>query len=173
MSSNKLPRAYIKHQLSGRVRIKIPKKRGNYQYFDEVADAFADCKGITQLQLNPSAASILVQHDDNTTLSAIAEHARHAGLFKLIEDHDSKQLMKEHLSIAGWSAVGVTHLDQSITRLSDGRLDLRTFWFLSFVGFAINEASKGHIFAPATTFLWRAMELLKPKNDNMYGTSKR
>ncbi|MGZ5044724.1 MAG: hypothetical protein ACXV8P_08025 [Methylobacter sp.] len=36
-----LPSAFVKHQLPGRVRLKIPQKRGNVHYFDRLADIFS------------------------------------------------------------------------------------------------------------------------------------
>ena len=173
MTITDLPKAYIKHQLSGRVRLKIPKKRGNYQYFDKVADVLADCEGITQLQLNPSSASLLIQHGPGVQFSSIAAFACSANLFNLIDAGGSDQLTTEHLSIAGWSSVGVTQLDQTITQVSGGRFDLRSMLFLTFVGLGVREATRGHVMAPAATFLWRALELLNAKNENMYGTSKK
>ena len=60
--NNNPPFAYIKHQMPGRVRVKIPQKKGDFRYFDRIAELLTGCPGITQLQLNPPAASILICH---------------------------------------------------------------------------------------------------------------
>jgi hypothetical protein len=86
MNGNKgHPAAYIKHQLPGRVRLKIPQKKGDFDYFDRIADLFSDCPGITQLQFNPPAASILICHEEGTHFLTIVEFAQTNGLFTIIE----------------------------------------------------------------------------------------
>lgn len=161
------PKAYIKHQLVGRVRLKIPVKRGDEQYFEKLAEAFAGCQAITQLQLNPPTASLLIQHG-TAPFAEIADYASDAGLFTLAAPTDSEPQTAEHLSVAGWSSLGVSQLDRQLNQLSDGRVDLRSVFFLGFMGLAVHQASKGHIMSPASTFFWRALELLNNKNEKMF-----
>ena len=39
------PFAYIKHQLPGRVRVKIPQKKGDFRYFDRIAESIRRLPG--------------------------------------------------------------------------------------------------------------------------------
>ena len=89
------PNAFIKHQLPGRVRLKIPQKRGDFQYFDYVAERFADCLGITQLQLNPPAASLLICHEKDMAFQTIAEFAEANEIFSLIDMPDDYERSEE------------------------------------------------------------------------------
>lgn len=163
-----LPKAYIKHQMPGRVRLKIPQMRGNEPYFEHLAEAFADCDAISQIQLNSQAASLLIQHGSNP-FSAVAEFAGNANLFILVaEGADELPAVRARASIAAWSSSGVSQLDQKLAQLSEGRFDLRSIFFLGFVGLAAHQAAKGRIMSPASTFLWRAIELLNSKNDKMF-----
>jgi hypothetical protein len=162
-----LPKAFIKHQLAGRVRLKIPAKRGDEQYFEALAEAFATCETISQLQLNPPTASLLIQHGA-TPFSDIAEFAEIAGLFVLAEEEYADLPAIEHLSVASLSSLGVSHVDKQLKRLSEGRVDLRSAFFLGFMGLAIHQAAKGRIMSPASTFFWRAVELLNNKNEKMF-----
>jgi hypothetical protein len=47
-------------------------------------------------------------------------------------------------------------------------VDLRSAFFLGFMGLAIHQAAKGRIMSPASTFFWRAVELLNNKNEKMF-----
>lgn len=162
-----LPKAFIKHQLAGRVRLKIPQKRGDEAYFEQVAEIFAECEAITQLQLNPPSASLLIQHGA-APFTEIVEFASNAGLFVLVDQGETEVPVTDHLSVAGLSSLGVAQLDETLGQLTAGRVDLRSVFFLGFVGLAAHQAAKGHIMSPASTFLWRAIELLDTKKENMF-----
>lgn len=167
MPNAELPKAYIKHQMAGRVRLKIPRKRGDDAYFEQIAEMFAECDAITQLQLNPPSASLLIQHGA-APFAEIVEFAGNAGLFVLADQSETALPTAEQLSVAGLSALGVAQLDEKLSQLSAGRVDLRSVFFLGFMGLAAHQAAKGHIMSPASTFFWRAIELLNSKNDKMF-----
>lgn len=162
-----LPTAYVKHRMPGRVRLKIPAMRGDDAYFELLAETLAGCEQIRQLQLNPPTASLLVLHDD-APFEAIAEYAVSAGLFAIAEGNGGELPALDNLSVAGLSSLGVSQIDQQLNQLSAGRLDLRSLFFLGFVGLTVHQAAKGHIMSPASTFFWRALELLNSKNENMF-----
>lgn len=167
MPNTDLPQAFIKHQMPGRARLKIPSKRGDETYFEALAEAFAACEAITQLQINPPTASLLIQHG-NAPFSVIAEFAGDAGLFAVAEGEEAEWLATQHLSVASLSSMAAAHLDNKLADLSAGRVDVRSVLFLGFVGLAVHEATKGHVMAPASTFLWRALQLLNKKNDKFF-----
>jgi len=166
-----LPKAYIKHQLAGRVRIKIPEKQGDIAYFERVVRTVARCDAVTWVQKNPASASLLIQHG-TAPFSEIAEFAKNAGLFSLmatkVEQNGFDLHPAGHLSIASLSSLGVAHFDEKLSRFSAGRVDLRSTLFLGFMGLAIHQAAKGHFMSPASTFFWRALELLNSKNETMF-----
>ena len=164
---NSLPKAFIKHQLPGRVRIKIPHKRGNEAFFEELAEAFAGCDFISQLQLNSQSASLLIVHTA-PSVDAIIEFAANVGLFTLVSEDDPDLPVSGNLSLAGFTSLGVAEADKGMRKLTFGLLDLRSVYFVGFVCMGIMEARKGHIMSPASTLWWRALELLNAKNDKMY-----
>jgi hypothetical protein len=167
MTQLDLPKAYIKHQLTGRARVKIPQKRGDEVYFETLAEAFAQCETITQLQLNPQAASLLIQYG-SAPFSEIAAFAVNAGLFTLVEQDDADLPATEHSSVASISSILASRLDHKLADLSAGRIDVRSVLFVAFMGLTIREAAKGHVMAPASTFLWRALQLLNKKNEKLF-----
>lgn len=163
MIEPKIPKAYIKHQVAGRVRLKIPAKRGDEAYFETLTETFAECASITQLQSNADAGSVLLQFDETLFEDVVVFAATH-GLFIVV---DGEEWMANR-SIASWSALGVSHVDTQLNRLSDGRVDLRSVLFLGFMGLAVHQAVRGNVMLPASTFFWRALELLNSKNENMF-----
>lgn len=162
------PSAYIKHQLPGRVRLKIPQKRGDFRYFDRIAELFTDCPGITQLQLNPPAASILICHGTETDFLNIAEFAQTNGLFTIIEQPEEETFSIPRLPIPKLTSTVLNRLDESLMDFSQGRLDGRSLLFLSLIGLAIRQMTKGHIMGPASSLLWYAFRLLKEENEKLF-----
>lgn len=162
------PSAYIKHQLAGRVRLKIPQKRGNFRYFDRIAELFADCPGITQLLLNPPAASILICHVTETDFLNIAEFAQTNGLFTIVEQPEEETFTIPYLPIPKLTSTGLKHLDESLIDFSKGRLDGRSLLILALIGLSVRQMTKGHVLGPASTLLWYAFSSLKEENEKLF-----
>jgi len=162
------PSAYIKHQLPGRVRLKIPQKRSDFHYFDRIAELFTDCPGITQLQLNPPAASILICHEAETHFVNIAEFAQTNSLFKITEQPEDTFSIP-HLPIATLTSTGLNRVDESLMDFSQGRLDSRSLFVLTLTGLAVHQMTRGNIMAPAASLLWYAIELLREENGKTIG----
>jgi hypothetical protein len=160
------PFAYIKHQMPGRVRVKIPPKKGDFRYFDRIAESFADCPGITQLQLKPSAASILICHGTETDFLNITEFAQTNGLFTIIEQPE-EALTIPYLPIPMLASIGLNRLDESLMNFSRDRLDGRSLLFLALIGLAVRQMTKGHLLGPASTLLWYAFSVLKAENNKL------
>jgi len=162
------PSAYIKHQLPGRVRLKIPQKRGDFRYFDRIAKLIADCPGITQLQLNPSAASILICHGTETHFLNIAEFAQTNGLFTIIEQPEEETFSIPYLPIPKLTSTGLNRLDESLMAFSQGRLDGRSLLFLALIGLAVRQMTRGHVIGAASSLLWYAFRVLKEENEKLF-----
>jgi hypothetical protein len=167
-NNEKYPSAYIKHQLPGRVRLKIPQKRGDFRYFDRIAELFADCPGITQLQLKPSAASILICHGTETDFLNITEFAQTNGLFTIVEQPEEETFTISYLPIPKLTSTGLRHLDESLIDFSKGRLDGRSLLILALIGLSVRQMTKGHVLGPASTLLWYAFSLLKEENEKLF-----
>jgi hypothetical protein len=153
--------------MPGRVRVKIPQKRGDFRYFDRIAESFADCPGITQLQLKSSAASILICHGTETDFLNITEFAQTNGLFTIIEQPEEEAFTIPYLSIPMLASTGLNRFDESLMDFSRGRLDGRSLLFLGLIGLALRQMTKGHILGPASTLLWYAFSVLKAENNTL------
>jgi hypothetical protein len=163
------PSAFIKHQLPGRVRLKIPQKKGDFRYFDRIAESFAECLGITQLQLNPPAASILICHRTDTPFQDIVEFAETKSLFSLTEmPKDYEAITIPNLPLATLTSTGLSRIDKSLLSFSHGRLDGRSLLFLALIGLAIHQITRGNIMAPAASLLWYALDVLKQETETRF-----
>jgi hypothetical protein len=160
------PSAFIKHQLPGRVRLKIPQKRGDVNYFNRLEELFSDFLGINELKLNPSTASILISHENAVPFQDIAEFAKTKNLFNLVEEAEDHDETVPNLYIKALALAGFDRFDKALLDYSKGRLDARSFVFLSLIGLAIHQAARGNVLAPASTFLVYAFQLLDVKDIN-------
>jgi hypothetical protein len=76
-----LPQARIEHALPGRLRLRIPSRRGDRRYFEAVGGQIATLTGVRSLRANPITGGLLIEHATGT--DAIASFAREHGLFNL------------------------------------------------------------------------------------------
>lgn len=74
-----LPEAHIEHELPGRLRLRIPSRRGNRGYFVGASQRIAGLTGVRRVQANPLTGGLLVEHAVGT--AAVADFARGHGLF--------------------------------------------------------------------------------------------
>lgn len=144
------PLAHIVHTLPDRVRIRIPEKRHDTDYFASLADAFDALSGIESVQANAFTASLLLHH--TTSPARISEFAKRRSLFRLVSQGND-----EAVPLSARLSAGVQTLDGKIRAHSDGRLDFWGAVFLLLVGVSISQLAKGNIYAPASTLLWYAL----------------
>ncbi|MGZ4980272.1 MAG: hypothetical protein ACXWE4_02975 [Methylobacter sp.] len=134
-------------------------------YFDRIAKLFANFPGITQLQFNPTAASVLICHDGaEAQFGNISEFAQTNGLFKITEQPPEETFSIPHQPIATLTSAGLSHLDKSLMELSQNLIDTRSLFLLVLTGLAVRQLGKGKILTPATSLIWAAIELLREPN---------
>jgi len=159
------PCAYVKHRLPGRVRLKIPQKKGDIGYFDRIAQLFGKFPGVTRLQLNPVAASVLICHDGTEAqFGKISEFAQAKGLFRIAEPPPEEVFSMPHQPIATLTSAGLNRFDESLMELSQGLIDSRSLFMLTLTGLAFHQIVRGNIMTPAASLLWGAIELLREEN---------
>ncbi|MGZ5007309.1 MAG: HMA2 domain-containing protein [Methylobacter sp.] len=163
-SDKERPFAYIKHQLPGRVRLKIPQKKKDSGYFERIAEFLTGFPGITQLQLNPAAASILICHAPGTEFGAIGEFAEANGLFNLTEAPEQEIIVIPQVPIATLTSTTLNDIDELLKEFSQGLLDNRSLLLLTLIGLALHQTAKGNVMVPAVSLLWSAIELLREES---------
>ncbi|MEW6427358.1 MAG: HMA2 domain-containing protein [Thermodesulfobacteriota bacterium] len=77
--------AVVAHALSGRVRLRIPAKRGDSGYFEEVLAAASGCEGLRKLVINPATGSVLIHYDAGRT-GALNDFLENNTYFRVLEE---------------------------------------------------------------------------------------
>lgn len=149
-----LPAGCISHEIPGRMRVQIPERRRDEQFFVRVRQELAAEQGIRQVSTNPLTGSVLLFHDlDAARLAAIAETHQ---LFRLVQSQLERPPRTrsgtdgDHRSFGRSFGGSFAHFQPSSHY---GRLAL------ALVGLAAFEAMQGNVRAPAVTVLWYALRL--------------
>jgi hypothetical protein len=146
------PHAYISHRTKGRIRIKIPSKKGGEEYFSLVNAHFAGFHRIERLEANPLTASVLFITEADA--KEIADHAAEKGLFLL-------RTSNRHSTTLSRKIMGdFDRLNDGIKKLTGGDIDIPGIVFLGLLGTGIYQVSIGNLTAPAWyTAFWYAMNI--------------
>ncbi len=148
-------RAYLSHLATGRVRLKIPERRGDEAYFHALETALAARSDIQRVQASPRTASLLLLHDGSLELKVLARQAKEQGWFHLDLKPPARESLEELVSRQ------LDRLDAWMRRFSGSRLDNPSLIFLALAFLAIRQVAKGQIAPPAATTLWYLYELLQ------------
>jgi hypothetical protein len=165
-----LAQAYLIHHLPGRVRLRIASKKNQTDYFQNVSAAFQACAGVEQCRFKADTGSLLIQYTPSvTSWGFIREYAEANDLFVCSEVDpvamaaELKKAAQPLPSVAELAAQGLGFVDETLSSVSKGLVDLQSFYFLAHVGLGIRQIARGHIMSPAYTLLWRSLELAKKK----------
>ncbi|MHB8481543.1 MAG: HMA2 domain-containing protein [Nitrospiria bacterium] len=154
-----LPDAYLTHFIQGRMRVRIPSKKGDEAYFLSLKDRFARFPGVQKIELNPLTGSVLVLHNlDIKSLDKklIAEYTELNALFKLDISRP------DPASIAAPEKISETYREanEKIRKFTDGEIDLPTLVFTGLLGAGIFEVGRGNVGAlPWHVALWYALNV--------------
>lgn len=75
------PIATIQHQIPGRLRLRIPARRGDVSFFHGIVQALSKLPGVEKLDAIPLTGSIIIRHSGSA--QAIAAAATERGLFEI------------------------------------------------------------------------------------------
>ena len=154
----KLPEARITHTISGRLRIKIPSKKGNNSYFESLEQKFSGCDGVQGVKANAVTAGVLLLH--NVDINSISKFAEENRLFKV------QSLGSERTLLVNRIRNSFEDLNRRTKNLTGGELDIASTAFVSLLSFSIYQIAKGNFFAPAWyTSLWYAVNMIFKSSD--------
>lgn len=150
------PRAVVRHRLPGRARLRIAEERGDTAYFSSLANWLMGLDGVRVVRADPRTGGVLILHPQRS-LEDLRDRAREERWFRL-EDLDEAP-------IPGLRGVEdrLRFIDQGLSRISRGEIDLRAVLFLVLVGLAGRQVWNGQVMVPAVTLLWYARDLLGDK----------
>ena len=73
--------ARIAHATARRVRLRVPSRKGDAGFFEEVARRLHECAAVEDVAINPRTGSVLVRHRGD--FDAVTAHATSRGLFSV------------------------------------------------------------------------------------------
>jgi len=149
-----LPDAYLSHAIPGRLRVKIPSKKGDSCYFDDVHTLMSEYEGIEKVVVNALTASVLVIHAVDS--KKIAAYAERNNLFRM---EDVKPFEKQTY-ISRKVSETFRDMNSSVIVSTKGFANVPDLVLLTLVGLSAIQISRGNFTAPAWyTALWYALNI--------------
>jgi hypothetical protein len=146
------PRAYPVHRTQARIRLRIPERRNDEAFFEEL---WAELDGIPEpltVHVNPSTASVLLVHP-TLPFEALEPHLRGSALFTFVDEPcPSPRALNPLVST-------VSAIDRGLAKLTAGSADLRTVLFVAVVALAIRQLLRGELLGPAIPLLLAAVQI--------------
>ncbi len=146
-------KAYRVHSIPGRTRFKIPERRGDHAFFDEIAGLLRNLASVQGVECNPLTGSLLLHHlgdIDSVELEAVLN-----ALGEIVE------LERLAPPVALRLRANASEVDQVIQRFTGGALDLSTAGALGLLAMAGVQLLRGQQPVIAVSLAWYAIELLR------------
>jgi hypothetical protein len=142
-SSGRVPllTANVVHCMKGRLRVKLPVKKGDSAFFASVAERLAKCPGVEKVEVNPITGSVLFVH--SATPQQIDRFAASKGLFRLAPWRTA------HKTLFGDVADLFTKWNRDLKQATVGGVDIPSLIFLSLVASGIYQVFRGNLSMPA------------------------
>jgi hypothetical protein len=149
--------AILSHQTPGRLRLKIPSKKGDELFFQSLKDQLSDLSGVERIEANPITGSILLIHSIDT--EKIARYALDHGLFEIKWGSANATYFHREVSKA------FNILDKQAKSLTAGEINLGALASLALIAAGTYQIFKGNFAAiPWYTAYWYGLNLfLKSK----------
>ncbi len=136
-----IPEAQVSHQMSYRIRIKIPSKKGNDSYFSNLKETLSKYPGVTSVVISPERGSVLILHECD--VKELFAYAKNKGLF--VQKVFSEKRKSVFNSIAGM----FQNYNYRLRLFTNGALDIPSLVFLSLVASGMYQIARGKLSAPA------------------------
>ncbi|MBV8700177.1 HMA2 domain-containing protein [Bradyrhizobium sp.] len=132
-----VPIAYVEHEIPGRLRLRVPDRRGDSGYFESIKQGLSKHPGVKQLNVAPATASILLHYDGAAEPITAAAHQH--GLFEIV--HRTLRSASPSPPAANESTV----LPSALKTVANG-----------LAGLALLQAGRGQPFGNAVENFWNA-----------------
>jgi hypothetical protein len=147
--------------MAGRLRLKIPARKGDPAYFTALAQAFSECPGIRNVEVNPETGSVLFLHSADP--DAIVAYAEGKELFRIFENANRP------VHVSTGVKAKYRELDEKVKRATGGEWDVPAVAFIGLLGAGAYQIARGNFAAPAWyTAFWYALNIFlkAQKGDN-------
>lgn len=147
-----IPEAIVGHSTPGRLRLKVPLKKGNAAYFSTLKEYFTHLEGVKQVETNALTGSLVLIHTSD--LRSITAFAEERSLFKLNKISSSMPALSRNV------VKTFSDFDKGMKRFTGNELDVPGMAFLTLLGFGIYEIARGNFAAPAWyTAFWYSLNI--------------
>jgi hypothetical protein len=158
------PKAYISHQIAQRLRIKIPEKKKDADFFSWIENRFSECPGFEELQVNSLTGSLLFMDEKEVDLEIITAHAEEKQLFVFAKSNpnpsNSQATTVAPRTVAHTIVEPFQKLDRQVHKFSEGHMNLATLGFLFLLSVGIYQIKEGKMIAiPWYVAFWYAFNL--------------
>jgi hypothetical protein len=145
-------RAYVVHRIPGRVRLKVPARRGDAAFFAELSQRVRRMPRVRHVDVNPMTGSVLLRHEGD--FAHIASELLGSDAGQLVEMAMALPSVARHVRHE------VKDLDQALRRWSHHALDLGTVVAVGLAAMAGLQLLRGRAPSQAVSLAWYSAELL-------------
>ncbi|MGD8568007.1 MAG: hypothetical protein PVJ39_07960 [Gammaproteobacteria bacterium] len=151
------PTAYLTHSAPGRYRLKVPSKRHDSTFFDNLETELSAVTGVERITVNTTTASVLIEYESGAELRD--------KLMSWLGSSPYFELTSEPKPMAVWKDASrrLSSVDAFIKDSSGGQVDFRSILFVAFVLMAVRQLQQGAVFGAASNLLWYATQLIMDK----------
>lgn len=149
-----LPEAYISHIIPGRLRVRVPLKKRDIGFFDDIYQSLSACEGINTVEVNPLTGSVLVIHMSDS--GRIAAYAEEQNLFRI----ESVNYLEKQTYVSRKISETFSSVNKKVTLSTQGFANVPDLVLLALIGLSIVQVSRGNFTAPAWyTAVWYALNI--------------
>lgn len=143
------PKANIVHHAKGRVRLRVPQKRYDEAFFQEISRRLVTCDTVKHVQVNPRSASVLILYDGD--VPTLLQQAFQVGVTELLDI----QFPSPPVPLTQQLANRLKTVDAAIARRTHGGIDGGAVVVSLLIVAAGVELARGRVFG-AIPMLWYA-----------------
>jgi hypothetical protein len=150
-------KAYLVHSIPGRIRLRVPERRGDCGFFDEIRRQLQGLDTVSRVETNPVTASVLVYHEGEISDLAIQSVGTDIG--------DLVEFVPHAPPVAQLLCMETEKVDRNIQDLTAGELDLGTLTSFGLLAMATAHLLSGQQLIIAVSLGWYAVELIRRSCD--------
>lgn len=136
-------KAVIVHRIPGRVRLRIPDRRGDDAYFSDLADRLNTIEGVQGVSANAATGSIVLQFKEawERIFAQFREHGLDLGV------EQKKDVSSERTGV------------KSVRLVTGREINFMFMVGMGLVAVGIVQAMRGNVGVPSITAFWYAIEV--------------
>jgi hypothetical protein len=141
--------AYVVHHTPGRVRLRIPSRRDDVAFFQDIETRLSQCTSVQQVRSNPATAGVLVRYADEMSL---LQELGEIGLPEVQVEFGLPPLEP----VGARLVRRLTQVDRGIVSATRGQVDGTGLTLLFLLGASLVQIARGDVFGAAVPLLWYA-----------------